>query len=111
MSYHMFLGVNLDPRASTDDAVQAFANFAQHLTEHDLLLAASPLQKRDLHPVLDTARDMPQSHFATMTFRDRQQADAAVSHFYDFADPTDRLHKGFIGLTTDRFFVCFEDLH
>lgn len=111
MAYHMFFGFNLKLDAGTEEVGKAFQTFAQHLIETDLLQSASALQKRDKHPVLDTAENINHSHFATMSFRDRVHADAAVEHFYEWTEPTDHLHKSFISMTTDHFFICFEDTH
>ena len=111
MTYHMFFGFNLSPGADVRQAARSLENLTRHLVEIDLLQSVTPLQIRDRHPVLDTANDMTQTYFATMTFRDRAQADACVAHVYEWSDPTDHLHKGFIGLTTDQVFICFEDQH
>lgn len=111
MAYHMFFGFNLTPGVDPAEAGTALRRLADRLIGMGLLVSVTPVFKRSAHPVLDTAGDMPQSYFATMSFRDRTQADASVAHIHDWSDPTDSLHKSVIGLTTDQVFICFEELH
>ncbi|MEL6236506.1 MAG: hypothetical protein AAFR46_19085 [Pseudomonadota bacterium] len=109
MAYHMFFGFCLRERVAAGEVAEALQRLGARLIACDLMLAITPMARRDRHPVLDTEPENPRAFFATMVFRDRAQADAAVAHF-EARDPvTAPLHAAVIRRITEASFLCYQE--
>lgn len=111
MAYQMFFWFNLGEGHTLERVREDLRAFAEVLISEDLLVSMSPVFTRHLHPVLDTATDIGQQYFTTMTFRDLQQANASVKRLYGPAGQTGSLHNGVIAQVTDAVFLCAQDTH
>ncbi len=96
MAYHMFFGFDLKDGISLDEARASMEALSDTLRTADLILDASPIAKRNRHPVLDTASNIEATYFAQMRFRDRKQADAAVKEIYAHQGAVETAHVAFI---------------
>ena len=87
----------------------ALDNFSSLMLSKDLLLKTGPVLERCKHPIMDTDVQRTHGYFFVMSFRDREQCDAAVQHIQS-ADPrSDPVHRAIYQNIVDPIFSCWVD--
>ncbi len=106
---HMLTCCNLAPGIELEAFRRALANYTAHLRSLDLLESTGPIGRRQRDTILDTDSERDHEHFFIITFRDRTQADAAVTHILKHEEPTDSIHMAVYGKVQDPVFICWQD--
>ncbi|WP_108883081.1 hypothetical protein [Anderseniella sp. Alg231-50] len=107
--FHMLSCFNLKPEFQLADFRKAFADFAVHLQELDLVESASPVGIRQDDTILDTDSERNHHYFSIMSFRDRAQADAAVDYIALNGMSADATHHIAYAMVDDPVFICWQD--
>ena len=87
----------------------ASGTYADHLGEKDLLERVGPIGKRQSDTILDTDDERRQTHFVIMSFRDREQSDAAVQYIQENNAPGRSLHDSVYGNVLEPIFIRWQD--
>jgi len=107
--FHMVSCFSLAPGFEIEAFRTALRTFADHLTEKDLLERVGPIGKRQPDTILDTDDERHQTHFVIMSFRDREQSDAAVQYIQENNATGRTLHDSVYGNVLDPIFICWQD--
>jgi hypothetical protein len=107
--FHMLTCFNLRPGIEVGVFREALADYTAHLRELDLVESHSPIGQRQSDTILDTDGERHHQYFATMSFRDRAQADAAVDYMKAQTEPGHSMHQTAYSMTQDEIFICWQD--
>ena len=101
---------NLGPEFTIEEFRQSVASFTTHLKSMGLVDSASPIGRRQRHPIMDTDSERDHEYFFIMSFRDRAQCDRAVEHILPHEEPGESIHKAVYSKVRDPIFICWEDI-
>ena len=107
--FHMHTSFDLVPDSSISDFRHALDTFSSLMLSKDLLDSTGPGQKRFEHPIMDTDLQHTHSYFFVMSFRDREQCDAAVKHIQKVAVDSDPVHRAVYANIVNPIFSCWVD--
>lgn len=104
--YHMLSSFDLDENVSIPEFQETLLAFSAHMKKQGLLLTIGPLGRRSSDTPMDTDDERGQQFFFIMSFRDRDQCDAA----YDYVDTELPSHNSVITKVKNALFTCWEDV-
>ena len=79
------------------------------MQELGLLESTGPVANRCKHPVMDTDSERDHPYFFQLSFRDREQCDAAVRHIQSMEQESQAIHKAVYAKVVDPVFSCWMD--
>ena len=109
--FRMLTCFNLSPTATIDQFAHALDVFTAQMQRKKLLLNCEPLGQRQRHPIMDTDEERDHEYFFIMTFKNRDQCDAAVRYMMSRPVNRDEYHASLLCYVVDPVFICWEDLN
>ena len=100
---------DLSPDVSLEDYQKVLDAFSADMLDRNLIQSTGPIAERCLHPVMDTDEERGHQYFFTMTFTDREQCDAAVSHIKAGNTSSDPVHRAVYKDIICPIFTCWAD--
>lgn len=107
--FHMHTSFDLAGDACISQFRHALDDFSSLMLSKDLLVKTGPVLDRCKHPVMDTDVQRAHEYFFVMSFRDREQCDAAVEHIKKVAKDSDPVHRAVYANIVDPVFSCWLD--
>ena len=107
---HMLICFDLKPDVGIGAFREALADYTAHMRERDLVESHSPIGERQSDTILDTDGERGHQYFATMSFRDRAQADAAADYIKAREEPGQTIHHATYSKVRNQIFICWQDL-
>ena len=107
--FHMHTSFDLAPGIAIDDYRKVLDRFTADMLDKDLIEGTGPIMERCHHPVMDTDEDRGHQYFFVMTFTDRAQCDAAVSHIKAGDTDSDPIHRAVYKDIICPIFSCWVD--
>ena len=108
--FHMLSCFNLEPGDDISEFRQAYLNFVAEMKRIDLVESTGPIGHRQHDTPMDTDEERNHEYFVVMTFRDREQVDAAYDHILQHEGSSDIAHNSIYTRVVDPVFICWEDL-
>ena len=108
--FHMLTCFNLKPEFVIDDFRKSVTIFIKHMQDIDLVQTAGPIGRRHRDTIMDTDNERNHEFFFTMSFRDREQCDKAVTYLLPHQEPGESVHKEVYTKVKDQIFTCWEDI-
>ncbi len=107
--FHMHTTFFLSAATGIDEFRTSLGVFSAFMQDLGLLEHTGPVSERCRHPIMDTdaERDLP--YFFRMTFRDREQCDAAVKHIQAMQQESHAIHMAVYANVVDAVFSCWMD--
>ena len=84
--FHMSTGFDLKPGVPIGDFARTISGLIEHLRELGLAHSCGPINARHRDIPLDTDNERDHQYFVMMTFKDRQQAEAARTYLIQHAE-------------------------
>lgn len=106
---HMHTSFDLAQGTSIEEFGSSLDVFSEMMIAKGLVVETGPIAKRCKHPIMDTDDKRSHQYFFVMSFRDREQCDAAVSHIQEFAADSDPVHRAVYANIVDPLFSCWID--
>lgn len=107
---HMLSRFDLKEGADFERFRQDYASFANEMRARGLIEGSGPLGRRHANTPMDTDEEWRQGYFAVMTFRDRDQLDAAYAHIETATPAESAAHRAVLTVLQNAVFTCWEDL-
>ena len=107
--FHMHTTFFLAPDTSIDEFRTSLGAFSTLMQELGLLESTGPVAERCKHPIMDTDEERDHPYFFQMSFRDREQCDAAVRHIQAMEQESQAIHKAVYANILDPVFSCWMD--
>jgi len=107
--FHMLVCFDLKPQVSLGEFKDSISKFSKHLEELGLAAGVSPVGKRQSDTPLDTDKERAHQYFATMSFRDRAQANAAYDYLKQHIEPGHGIHRAVNSKAANPIFICWAD--
>lgn len=107
--FHMHTSFDLAARTSIGEFRNALDAFSELMVAKGLVVETGPIAQRCKHPIMDTDDKRDHQYFFVMSFRDREQCDAAVSHIKTAASDSDPVHKAVYANIVEPVFSCWVD--
>ena len=107
--FHMHTSFDLAAGTSIDEFRDALSAFSEMMVAKGLVVATGPVATRCRHPIMDTDEQRNHQYFFVMSFRDREQCDAAVQYIQNAAADTDPVHKAVYANIVAPVFSCWVD--
>ncbi|MEM7294686.1 MAG: hypothetical protein AAF420_15000 [Pseudomonadota bacterium] len=108
--FQMLSCFNLPSEEDLDLFRENYAHFVEEMRSAGLVEGSGPIGRRQSDTPMDTDEERHHEYFSVMTFRDREQVDAAYAHIMEHQGPTDEAHNNIYTKVTDPIFICWEDL-
>lgn len=108
---HMLSSFDLKPDQDFADFAADYASFLEDLRTADMIVDAGPLGRRVHNTPMDTYDNHSQVYFSVMSFRDREQLDAAYAHIEQRTRPGAASHLSMYCRLTKSVFLCWEDMN
>jgi len=99
----------LSPDTRVDEFRSSLRDFSVFMQDLGLLENTGPVSERCKHPIMDTDADRDHQYFFQMTFRDREQCDAAVKHIQAMQEESQAIHTAVYANVLDPVFSCWMD--
>jgi len=101
-----------DLKSGEDIAVfqSGYMTFVEAMKNIDLVETTGPIGSRQSDTPMDTDDERKQEYFVVMSFRDREQADAAYAHILKHVRPADAAHDKVYSRVINPAFICWQDL-
>ena len=106
---HMHTSFDLTQGTNIEEFGTALDTFSEMMIAKGLVVTTGPIAKRCKHPIMDTDDTRSHQYFFIMSFRDREQCDAAVSHIQEAATDSDPVHRAVYASIVDPIFSCWID--
>jgi len=107
--FYMHTTFFLSPETSIDEFQASLGVFSTLMQDLGLLEQTGLVAERCKHPIMDTDNERDHPYFFSMTFRDREQCDAAVSHIKTMREESHAIHKAVYASVVDPVFSCWMD--
>lgn len=108
---HMLDRFDLRPGVEEDRFRLDFADFAAGLRNEDLIVDSGPVGRREADTPMDTDAAVALRYFVLLSFRDRDQVDAAWAHFStSMAGPRPIVCGAVLAAIGESAFTCWRDL-
>lgn len=101
---------DLKPGEAIADFASAHAAFVAEMQRLDLVVESGPLGRRRRNTPMDTDAERDHEYFVLLSFRDRQQSDAAYAWIKRHVEPGDAAHESVYSRIENPVFVCWQDL-
>lgn len=108
--FHMLSCFNLLPGEDVDTFRRDYDAFAAEMKKLGLLAASGPVGRRQSDTPMDTDEERDHAFFAIMSFRDRDQVDAAYAYIKRHVEPGASAHDSVYTRVDKPVFICWEDL-
>ena len=108
--FHMLICFDLKPEVEIKAFSEALTDYTAHMRGLDLVESKSPIGRRQSDTIMDTDGERHQQYFATMSFRDRAQSDAAVDYIMAHEDPGHSIHCAVYSKVQNQVFICWQDM-
>ncbi len=108
--FHMLSCFDLKPGENIGAFQLAYRAFVDEMKRIDLLETTGPIGSRQADTPMDTDDAREHGYFVVMSFRDRQQADAAYAHILQHIGPSDAAHDRVYPRVLNPVFICWQDL-
>lgn len=106
---HMHTSFDLTQGTSIEEFGTALDTFSEMMIAKDLVVTTGPIAQRCKHPIMDTDDNRSHQFFFVMSFRNREQCDAAVKHIQGAATDSDPVHRAVYANIVDPIFSCWID--
>ena len=107
--FHMHTTFFLSAETSIDEFRTSLRVFSSFMQDQGLLENTGPVAERCKHPIMDTDAERDHPYFFRLTFRDREQCDAAVKHIQAMRQESHAIHKAVYANILDPVFSCWVD--
>lgn len=107
---HMLSSFDLGSGEDWDCFAVDYARFVRDLKEADVIAEAGPLGRRVDDTPMDTDDDRRHRHFSIISFRNRDQLDAAYAHIEARLHPGTSTHLQMYRRLANTVFLCWEDI-
>ena len=107
--FHVHTTFFLAADTGIDEFRTSLDSFSQLMQDLGLLENTGPVAERCKHPIMDTDAERDHQYFFTMTFRDREQCDAAVNHIQGMREGSHAIHEAVYANVVDPLFSCWMD--
>ncbi len=107
--FHMHTTFFLSAETSIDEFRTSLGVFSAFMQDLGLLETTGPVAERCKHPIMDTDTEHDHPYFFRMTFRDREQCDAAVKHIQAMQQESHAIHMAVYANVIDPVFSCWMD--
>ena len=108
--FHMLSCFNLNSDEEIGTFQSAYLAFVDEMKRIDLVESTGPIGSRQSDTPMDTDDEREHEYFMVMTFRDREQADAAYAHILKHTGPSDAAHDKVYTRVLNPVFICWQDL-
>lgn len=108
--FHMLSCFDLKPGEEIDVFRLAYYEYVGEMKRIGLVEGTGPIGKRQSDTPMDTDDERDHEYFVTMSFRDREQVDAAYEHIMQHTGPGDAAHDGVYTRVSNPVFICWQDL-
>jgi hypothetical protein len=108
--FRMLSCFNLKPGEDIASFRRALDAFVADMKRLDLVEDSGPVGRRQSDTPMDTDGERDHAYFVIMSFRDRQQVDAAYAHIMKHVDPGDSSHDQVYKKVEGPVFICWQDL-
>jgi hypothetical protein len=108
--YHMLSWFDLNEGHTIEQFKQDYRTLVARLSKQDLVVSTSPLGLREPQSNLDTDTDRKQRYFAIMSFRDRDQSEAAYEEILRNIGPAIQPHNHVVSAVREPIFLFWRDL-
>lgn len=105
----MHTSFDLAAGTSIDEFRNALDSFSELMIAKGLVVETGPIAERCKHPIMDTDEQRAHQYFFVMSFRDREQCDAAVSHIQEAGTDSDPVHRAVYANIVEPIFSCWVD--
>ena len=107
---HMLSCFNLPASESIESYSVGYRAFVKEMQQIGLVESSGPIGRRHSNTPMDTDDERDHEYFVIMSFRDRQQVDAAYDHILKHLGASVDAHAGVKLPVDDPVFICWEDL-
>ena len=107
--FHMHTTFFLSAETSIDEFRTSLRVFSSFMQDLGLLENTGPVAERCKHPIMDTDAERDHPYFFRMTFRDREQCDAAVTHIQAMQQESHPIHMAVYANVVNPVFSCWMD--
>lgn len=108
--FHMLSCFDLKPDEDIASFQSSYMTFVEAMKGIDLVETTGPIGNRRSETPMDTDDEREHEYFVVMSFRDREQADAAYAHILKHAGPADAAHDEVYTRVLNPVFICWQDL-
>jgi len=108
--FHMLSCFNLKPGEEIDVFRSAYIRYVDEMKRIGLVESTGPIGDRQSDTPMDTDDERDHEYFVVMSFRDREQVDAAYAHIMQHKGPGDAAHDGVYTRVSKPVFICWQDL-
>lgn len=108
--FHMLSCFDLDAGEDIETFRSAYFAFVEEMKHIGLVEGSGPIGRRQNDTPMDTDGERQQQYFAVMSFRDREQVDAAYAHIMKHNSASDVAHDAVYTRVRDPLFICWQDL-
>jgi len=108
--FHMLSCFDLKPGEEIEIFQSAYIAFVDEMKRIDLVVSTGPIGSRQSDTPMDTDDARQHEYFVVMSFRDREQVDAAYAHILQHTGPSDAAHDRVYTRVLNPVFICWQDL-
>ena len=108
--HYMLSWFDLSDGETIEDFRPDYIAFVEQMQKLELVVSTSPLGVRESDTPMDTDDERSQQYFSTMTFRDRNQLDAAYAHMMKHPEPEESTHRSMLNRVVNPRFICWKDI-
>jgi hypothetical protein len=108
--FHMLSCFNLKPGEEIGAFRSAYRSYVDEMKRIGLVESTGPVGNRQSDTPMDTDDERDHEYFVVMSFRDREQVDAAYAHIMHHAGPSGIAHDSVYNKVMDPVFICWQDL-
>ena len=108
--FHMLSCFNLKPDETIEEFQSDYFTFVEEMKHMDLVESTGSVGRRQSDTPMDTDDERDHEYFVVMSFRDRDQVDAAYAHIMRHIGPGEASHTSVYGRVSNPVFICWEDL-
>lgn len=108
--FHMLSCFDLANEVSIGEFQESNNVFLEHMRKFGLIESASPIGRRNKHPVMDTDKERDHEYFYTISFKDKNQCDQAVEYIRAQSELSISIHASVSAKIQNQVFICWEDI-
>lgn len=108
--FHMLSCFNLNPGEEIEAFSAAYTRYVDEMKRIGLVESSGSIGSRQCDTPMDTDDERDHEYFVVMSFRDREQVDAAYAQIMCHNGPSDIAHDSVYTRVLDPVFICWQDL-
>ncbi len=108
--FHMLTCFDLKHGENIIDFRSAYADFVAYMKSVDLVEYSGLIGRRQSDTPMDTDGERDHEYFVIMSFKDRNQVDAAYAYMTKHIEPGDSTHNEVYKRVENPVFICWQDL-